>query len=451
MGVGTTDIIYDDEAEQAVLGVMMEDKETIPQVISILGQKGEAFYSKAHQLIYSAILEVYEENNAGDILLVAKEIKRKQHVNRIGGLPYLYDLLNRVVDTANAEYYAEIVKENFIRRQLIKTGEVFKKLAYDQETHINDILDKAEQTIFELSHAGTKRGFVHIKEAVDAAMNKIEDRYRGEDEKYYIGIPTGFVDIDSTTLGLQPGELIIIAARPGVGKSTLAMNIARNVAVESKFPVAIFSLEMTSELVALRLLSAESGMDFTKMRVANKMEDDEWKALSKAAGNLLNAPIFINDSRGITVLEVRSEARRLKGEYEDLSLVIIDYMQLMRGNARYPYREQEIADISRCLKTLAWELDVPVIALSQLSREIERRPSHRPLLSDLRESGAIEQDADLVAFIYREDIYEEDTEKEGQAEFIIKKQRNGPSGISIPLNFDMSILRFIDADTNYTE
>lgn len=450
MGVETSDIIYDNEAEQAVLGAMMEEEEAIPPIISILGHTVEAFYSKAHQLIYSAILDVYEENNTGDTMLVAKEIKRQQHVNRIGGLPYLYDLLNRVVDTANAEYYAEIVKENFMRRQLVKTGEIFKKLAYDQETPINDILGEAEQTIFELSHTGANRSFIHIKEAIHASMEKIEERYLGEDEKYYTGIPTGFVDIDATTLGLQPGELIIIAARPGVGKSTLAMNIARNVAVNSQLPVAMFSLEMTSELVALRLLAAESGMDFSHVKLA-KMESDEWKALSRAAGTLGDAPIFINDTRGITVLEVRSEIRRLKGQYDDLSLVIIDYMQLMRGNAQYPIREQEISDISRSLKTLAWEVDVPVIALSQLSRRIEQRPSHRPRLSDLRESGAIEQDADLVAFIHREDVYEEDTEKEGQAEFIIKKQRNGPSGISIPLNFDMSVLRFLNADTDYTD
>ena len=448
MGVESTGIIYDDEAEQAVLGAMMDDKETIPRVITILGQTPEAFYNKAHQLIYSAILEIYEENNTGDTMLVAKEIKRKQYVNRIGGLPYLYDLLNRVVDTANAEYYAEIVHENFMRRQLIRTGDIFRKFAYDQETPINEILDKAEQIIFELSHADVGRGFVRIKDVINAGMDKIEERYKGDEKKYYTGIPTGFVDIDISTLGLQPGELAIIAARPGVGKSTLALNIARNVAIESKFPVAIFSLEMVSELVALRLLSAESGLDFADIQLG-KINSDEWKVLCRAAGSLASAPILINDTRGVTVLEVRSEARRLKGEYEDLSLVIIDYMQLMQGSSRYPIREQEIADISRSLKTLAWELNVPVLALSQLSREIERRPSHRPVLSDLRESGAIEQDADLVAFIYREDIYEEDSEKEGQAEFIIKKQRNGPSGISIPLEFDMAVLRFMNADTNH--
>lgn len=445
MGVESTGIIYDDEAEQAVLGAMMEDKDTIPNVVSTLGQTPEAFYNKAHQLIYSAISYVYEENNTGDVMLVAKEIKRKQYVNRIGGLPYLYDLLDRVVDTVNAEYYADIVKENFMRRRLIQTGDFFKRIAYAQESPVDEILDKAEQTIFELSHAGGGRGFVPIREALITAMDKIEERHSGDDNGYYTGIPTGFVDIDSATSGLQPGELIIIAARPGVGKSTLALNIARNVAVNSKLPVAIFSLEMTSELLALRLLSAESGLSFADIQSA-RLEQDEWKILGKAMGTLADsAPIFINDSRGITMLDVRSEARRLKAEHDDLSLVIVDYMQLMQGNARYPVREQEIADISRSLKTLAWELDVPVMALSQLSREIERRPSHRPLLSDLRESGAIEQDADLVAFIHREDLYDEDTEKQNEAEFVIKKQRNGPSGISIPLDFDMSMLRFMDA------
>jgi len=447
VGVETTGIICDDEAEQAVLGAMMEDKDTIPRIFSILGHTPEAFYNKAHQLIYSAISDVYEKNNTSDVMLVAKEIKREQHVNRIGGLPYLYDLLNRVVDTANVEYYADIVHENYMRRQLIKTGELFRKLAYEQETPITETLDKAEQTIFELSHAGTKRGFTPIKDAVISGMDKIEKRFSGEDSRYYTGIPTGFVDIDTATLGLQPGELIIIAARPGVGKSTLALNIARNVAVESQLPVAIFSLEMTSELLALRLLSSESGLRFSDIQLA-RMESEEWNILCKAAGVLQNAPIFINDTRGITVLEVRSEVRRLKGEYENLSLIIIDYMQLMQGNSRYQVREQEIADISRSLKSLAWELEVPVIALSQLSREIEKRPSHRPLLSDLRESGSIEQDADMVAFIYREDLYEENTEHLGQAEFIIKKQRNGPSGLSIPLKFDMSVVKFKNAADN---
>ena len=431
--------LHDREAEQAVLGAMVMDKIVIPRVVALLGHTPEAFFTTDHQLIYAAILSCYERYNSVDALLVANELEKANQLNRIGGAVYLYDLQARIVETESTEFYAQIVREKSIRRQLIQASHQIRTLAQDEEKELHDVLDESQEEIFRLSHANVKRGFVPIAPLVNESLRELESLFKNESQM--VGIPTGFTDFDLLTSGLQRGDLIIIAARPSMGKTTLVLNIAQNIAIEQQLPVAIFSLEMPAKQVALRMLAAESQVDFNRLRTG-RFTDEHWEALAQGATRLTSAPIFINEARGISVQTVRSEGRRLKGEHENLSAIIIDYLQLISGSGRYTgSREQEISDISRSLKTLAWELDIPILACSQLSRETERRPDKRPQLSDLRESGAIEQDADLVAFLYREDYYDEQADEQGVADLIIKKQRNGPTG-TIKLEFNKKQMRF---------
>jgi replicative DNA helicase len=431
--------IYDEEAERAVLGAMLEDNLVIPKVIAIFGNDCEVFYRIPHQLIYSAILSIYEKKGVGDAVMVGEEIQRTSGLNRIGGGVYLYELVNSVPTSENAEYYAEIVKEKALRRSLIRVGKEIAAAANKEEHNIDEIVDKAEQLIFELGHSEEKRGFVHVRQVVKDSLKEIEQIFHNKAN--LAGVPTGFVDFDILTMGLQPSDFIIIAGRPSVGKSVLAHNIAQNIALVQQRPVAIFSLEMPKEHVCLRMLSAETQIEFHKLRMG-KFSQDDWQAITNAATILGNAPIFINDISGINVMEMRAEARRLKAEHEDLAVIIVDYLQILGGQTtdRYESSYERITGISKSLKSLARELDVPVLALSQLSRSIERRGDPRPMLSDLRESGALEQDADLVAFIHREDYYDENAQ-EGVTELIIKKQRNGPQG-AINLKFVKSQMRF---------
>ena len=405
MQTEAVDSLSDKEAEQAVLGAMMTEKSVIPRVIAQLGYTADAFFTTDHRLIYTAILAVYERVNNADPLLVADELKRTNQINRIGGAGYLYDLQAPIVETESTEFYADILHEKATRRRLIQAGGTIRDLAQDESIELTAVLNQSQEAVFELGQNNIQRGFQPINPLVTTSINAIEKLFHKRDR--FLGIPTGFMDFDHMTSGLQPGNFIIIAARPSMGKTTLVLNMAQNIAIDQKRPVAIFSLEMPSQDIVMRMLSAESRIDFGRLRTGN-FSEDYWRPLGDAADRLSKAPILINDNRGLTVQGLRAEGRRLKGEHNELALIIVDYLQLLRGTGRYNAREQEISEISRALKVLAWELDVPIIACSQLSREVERRPDKQPQLSDLRESGAIEQDADIVAFLYREDYYEDE-------------------------------------------
>ncbi|MYC74522.1 replicative DNA helicase [Candidatus Poribacteria bacterium] len=434
------DSLSDNEAEQAVLGAMMTEKSVIPPVITKLGQNADVFLTVDHQLIYSAILAVYDRVSKADPLLVADELKRISQLNRAGGTEYLYELQAPIVETESTEFYADILYEKATRRRLIRATAQIREMASDESVGIVDVLNQSQEAVFDLSQADTQRGFVAIRALLTESLDAVERLYHKKSR--YLGVPTGFMDFDHLTSGLQPGNLIILAARPSMGKTTLVLNMAQNIALEEKRPVAIFSLEMPSQDITMRILASEARIDFTRLRTGN-FGEDHWRPLFEAADRLTKAPILINDNRGLTVQSLRAEGRRLKGEYSDLALIIVDYLQLLRGTGRYHVREQEISEISRALKILAWELNVPIVACSQLSREIERRPDKRPQLSDLRESGAIEQDADLVAFLHRDDYYEDEDVADNRVEayIMIKKQRNGPTGTVI-LYFTKSEMRF---------
>ncbi len=440
MQVHAVESLSDKEAEQAVLGAMMTEKSVIPQVMALLGHTSDAFFTTDHQLIYTAILAVYERVSKADPLLVADELKRTNQLNRTGGAGYLYELQAPIVETESSEFYAEILHEKATRRRLIQAGAQIQELAYDESVAIADVLNQSQEAVFELGQTDAQRGFSSIRPLLTESVDAIEKLFHKEDR--FLGIPTGFMDFDHMTSGLQPGNFIIIAARPSMGKTTLVLNMAQNIALEQERPVAIFSLEMPAQDIVMRMLSAESQIDFGRLRTGN-FSEDYWRPLTEGASRLAEAPILINDNRGLTVQSLRAEGRRLKGEHADLALIIVDYLQLLRGTGRYSVREQEISEISRSLKVLAWELNVPIIACSQLSREVERRPDKQPQLSDLRESGAIEQDADLVAFLYREDYYqdEEQTDEQVEANLMIKKQRNGPTG-TVVLYFTKRQMRF---------
>lgn len=433
------DSLSDKEAEQAVLGAMMTEKSVIPQVITKLGQTSDVFFTVDHQLIYAAILAVYDRVSNADPLLVADELKRVNQLNRAGGTEYLYELQAPIVETESTEFYADILYEKATRRRLIRATAQIREMAYDEGVGIAEVLNQSQEAVFDLGDTDAQRGFVAVRALLTESLDAVERLYHKKNR--FLGVPTGFMDFDHYTSGLQPGNLIIIAARPSMGKTTLVLNMAQNIALEEKRPVAIFSLEMPSQDIAMRMLATECRIDFGRLRTGN-FSEDHWGPLTEGASRLANAPILINDNRGLTVQSLRAEARRLKGQHSDLALIIVDYLQLLRGTGRYHAREQEISDISRALKILAWELNVPIVACSQLSREIERRPDKRPQLSDLRESGAIEQDADLVAFLHRDDYYEdEDVGDRVEANIMIKKQRNGRTGTVI-LYFIKNEMRF---------
>ncbi len=410
------------EAEQSVLGSMLLDKEAVAAATEVL--RGDDFYVEAHKEIYEAILDIYDSGTPVDLVTVVEALRQRGTLEAVGGGAYISDLSMAVPSTANVRYYIKIVEEKSILRRLIAASNEIIRDSYEAAEDLDLIIDSAEKKIFDISQRKNARTFEHIKTILLETYNKIEELTKTKGKT--VGLETGFTDFDMRTSGLQPSDLILVAARPSMGKSSFAVNIAQYAAVRNKVPVAIFSLEMSRDQLVQRMLSSEANVELQKIRTGNLNEDD-WMKLVQAAEPLSQAPIFIDDTPGISAMEIRSKARRLKMEH-GLGLIVIDYLQLMSGRGKAESRQQEVSEISRSLKALARELDVPVIALSQLSRAPESRTDHRPMLSDLRESGAIEQDADLVVFLYRDEYYNPETTKKNIAEAIIAKQRNGPTG-----------------------
>ena len=424
------------EAEAAVLGSMLFDKDAISSASEIISQ--DAFYSEAHRKIFQIIIELYSENKAVDIITVTNALKSKSQLDGIGGASYLTGLVNIVPSSANINHYARIVKEKYILRSLINNSTQIIAESYECEGDVDEILDRAEKRIFEITESKIiEAGFKPIKEIIKDSIETIDRLY--QKKAHVTGIPTGFVDLDIKTAGLQPSDFIVIAGRPSMGKSAFAINIAEYAGVVEKIPTVFFSLEMSKEQFVQRLLCTHAKVDAHKVRTGYLSASD-WPKLTAAAGKLSEASIFIDDTPGISVLELRAKARRLKASH-NIQLVILDYMQLMRSHTRVENRQQEISEISRSLKALARELNVSLIAISQLSRAVESRTDHRPQLSDLRESGAIEQDADLVLLILREEYYNPTEQNKGIAEINIAKQRNGPVG-TLKLTFIKEYTRF---------
>jgi replicative DNA helicase len=423
------------EAEQSVLGGILLDNMALNSVLEILVT--DDFYSEAHRKIFTAIIELSEKSEPSDLITLSSILRDKKQLGGIGGESYLASLVDTVPSAANISYYSKIVKEKAILRKLIGAATEILNKSYDSSSDIDTVLDESEHTIFEISENKVKPTFYPIKEIIKDSFKTIESLY--ERKALITGVSTGYKKVDEITSGFQNSDLIIIAGRPSMGKTALAINIAQYASIENETPVAIFSLEMSKEQLAFRLLASEARVDSQRLRKGFVGEVD-WPKLTTAAGRLSEAPIYIDDTPAISVLEMKAKARRLKAEH-GLGLVILDYLQLMRG--RGPSREQEISEISRSLKSLAKELEVPVVALSQLNRQVEARSDRRPQLADLRESGAIEQDADVIMFIYRDEVYNksEDNPEKGLAEVIVGKQRNGPTGL-VKLSFLKEYTRF---------
>ena len=418
------------EAEQCVLGSILLQEGALAKAIETLTP--DDFYRDAHKAIYASMLSLFEKNEPQDLITITNNLKKAGKLEGIGGPAYLASITDIVPVASNISYYAKIVREKSVLRKLIKSSTEIASRCYEDQDDIEALLDEAEQTIFEIARANNDQDFQPMRTIVTNAFKAVEKLF--ERKELITGVPSGYDEFDKKTAGLQPADLIIIAGRPSMGKTALAMNMAQNAAILHKVPVAVFSLEMSKEQLGIRMLCSVSRVNSQRIRTGF-LKDQDWPKLTRAAGILQEAPIFIDDTAALSVLEMRAKARRLKTE-ANIGLVVVDYLQLMRGRSSTERREQEISEISRSLKAMAKELHIPVIALSQLNRSLESRPNKRPQLSDLRESGAIEQDADVICFIYRDEVYNksEDNPNRGKAEVIIGKQRNGPTG-SIELAF----------------
>ena len=411
------------EAEQSVIGSMIMDKDAIVTASEIL--RGDDFYSRQYGIIFDAMVELHDQAEVVDLITLQNKLKEKDLPPEVSSLEFVKELLGMVPTSANVEYYAQIVADKAMLRQMIHLNEDISNTCYSGKEPLDFILEDTEKRVFKLVQSRNSGDFVPIRQVVLNAMDKIEQASKTSGT--VTGIPTGFIDLDYKTAGMQPSDLVLIAARPSMGKTAFVLNIAQNVAFKEKKTVAIFSLEMSKEQLVNRLFSLESRVDAQKLRTGD-LSDGDWERLIESAGVIGDSNLIIDDTPGISISELRSKCRKYKLEH-NLSMIIIDYLQLMSGSGRgSESRQQEISEISRSLKAVARELQVPVLALSQLSRAVEQRPDHRPMLSDLRESGAIEQDADVVMFIYRDDYYDKDSEKKGISEIIIAKQRNGPIG-----------------------
>lgn len=433
------------EAEQAVLGAMLIDKEAIAKATEVLS--ADDFYREAHRVIFSAMLELYNKNEAVDMVTVTEILKRDNKLEDIGGIAYITSLANVVLTAANVKYHADIVAEKSVLRQLVRVSTEIAAMGYEANEDVGTLLDTAESRILEISNRKKKTDFTAINDVLMDSVQSIESLLQNKGG--LTGLPAGFADLDKLTSGLHPSDFIILAARPSMGKTALALNIVQNVALRAHKAiggeprsVAFFSLEMSKEQLVNRMLCAEAGIDSQRLRVG-EMHDEDWTHLWDACDTMSRAKIYIDDTAGITAMEMRSRARRLKAEH-GLDLIVVDYLQLMQGSGKRNNsgdRQQEVSEISRSLKALARELDVPVLALSQLSRSVESRQVKRPMLSDLRESGSLEQDADIVAFLYREDYYNPETENK-HTELIIAKHRNGPVD-TVNLFFQKQFTKFV--------
>lgn len=422
------------ESEKAVLGSMMISKDAIALVIGKL--KAAHFYKPAHENIFKAILELYKENEPIDLVTVCNKMSKHGTLERAGGRIYIAELLDAVPTATNATKYADIVFEKALLRRLIETGSDIIKDAFDAGNDVNEVIDKAQKDITEITKEGVTDDFVHLKEVLTTVFETIQDTYDNEDK--ILGVPTGIPDLDTMTSGFQAGDLVILAARPSIGKTTFALNMAAHAAIKKQLPVAIFSCEMPKEQLAMRLLSSEARLNSSQMRSGN-LPDHAYKDLVHAMGRLSEAPIYIDDSSGISPLQLRAKCRRLQIE-SDIKLIIIDYLQLMRGGTkRIESRFHEVSEIVRDVKAFAKESGIPIIALSQLSRDIEKRTDKRPMLSDLRETGEIEQTSDLIMFLHREEGYAQEKETLSPIQLVIAKQRNGPTGnVSLMFRRDIS-------------
>ena len=433
------------DAEKSLLGAVLIDEETLADISEHVTAKD--FYEKRHSMIYSAMMRLFEKHKPVDLLTLTDELKRKKELDIVGGSAYLTELTNYVPTAAHATAYADLVSQKAVRRRLIKASGEISEFSYDEDSSTQELLEKAEAELFSVSDQSLKQDLVSIESILDESFDRLEELHRNKGTLR--GVKTGYRDLDNMTAGLQRSDLIILAARPAMGKTTLVTNLAYNVATIAKQSVLFFSLEMSKEQLVDRMLADASGVDSWNIRTGN-LSDDDFGKLSEAMGELAEAPIFIDDTPGMSVLEMRTKARRANHDNQ-LGLIIIDYLQLMQasGNSN-GNRVQEVSEISRGLKLIARELNVPVIALSQLSRSVESRSPQIPQLADLRESGSIEQDADIVMFIYREAYYNPETERENITDLIIAKHRNGPTG-KVELYFHPERLRFMSLDRKYSE
>ena len=432
------------EAEQSVIGSMLMDRDAIAAASEALA--GEDFYNKQYGILFDTICELNDSGSAVDLVTLQERLRMKEVPPEVSGLEFIREILTAPITSANIKQYVKIVSEKSTLRKLIRLNEEIANTCYSGKETLEYILEDTEKRIFQLVQRRSTDAYVPIRQVVMNAMDKIE--FAAKNKGSVTGIPTGFLDLDYRTAGMQPSDLILIAARPSMGKTAFELNIAHHVAFRKNLTLAIFSLEMSKEQLVNRMFSMESNVDSQKLRTG-QMNDQEWERLIESAGVIGKSSLIIDDTPGISIAELRSKCRKYKLEH-DLSMIIIDYLQLMTGSGKGDSRQQEISDISRSLKALARELSVPVIALSQLSRAVEQRPDHRPMLSDLRESGAIEQDADVVMFIYRDEYYNHDSEKKGIAEIIIAKQRNGPIG-TVELAWLPEYQRFVNLEHRQTD
>lgn len=435
------------EAEASLLGAVLIDADALVKIADSVG--ADDFYDPRHKRIYEATVQLYERRSPIDVLTLADQLKNNQALDLIGGPAYLTELTNFVPTAAHVEQYAEIVAQKALRRRLIKASQQMVSLGYDESKALQELVEAAETELFQVSEKHVKQSIVSIETILAESFDRLDDLHK--DKNKIRGVPTGFRDMDNILAGLQRSDLFILAARPSMGKTAFSLNLAHNVATIAKQPVLIFSLEMSKEQLVDRLLSMESGVDAWALRTGN-LNDTDFERIGHAMGALSEAPIYIDDTPGITVSDLRTKARR-EAHQHPLGLIVIDYLQLMSGGAKFgnsDNRVQEVSEISRGLKGIARELNVPIIALSQLSRSVENRNPQIPQLADLRESGSIEQDADVVAFIYREDYYNPETERKSITDILIKKHRNGPTG-GVELFFDKEKQRFRSLDTKHAQ
>ena len=426
------------EGERAILGGLLIDNDSLPKVLATLA--ADDFYREAHRNVYKAVTDLFNRNEPVDWVTLTAALKEAGLLENIGGPAFLAELVDAVPSAANIEHYTRVVKEKAVLRQLISASTEISTRCYEEHGSLDEFVDQCEELIFKVGETRIQSGFVHVKPLMNEAFKMVEALY---DRKENItGVASGFSDLDGLTAGFQRSDLVIIAGRPSMGKTSFALNVAMNAAIDGGVPTAVFSLEMSKEQIALRILCAKARVNLKSLRTGYLIQED-WGRLTQAVGSISDSPLYVDDTPAINTLEIRAKARRLKKE-RDLGLIVVDYLQLMRGATKSDSREKEISEISRSLKALAKELNLPVIALSQLNRKVEERPNKRPQLADLRESGAIEQDADVILFIYRDEVYNksEDNPKKGEAEIIVGKQRNGPIGM-VTAVFDSRFSTFL--------